>query len=197
VGIITIKVECTLEEAKVRNSNRSTSRRVPEEIISRMAERFEDFASWEKHAVTLQAADQLPWDEIASAWLDPRLEADEAEKASIIAAEDRQRNAENFLHLVDIVLRKAVAEWMRQCQEQGKDKKQLQSISKNCACHRKELLQELRSFLSNACGEHKGCELCWIDPAVDAQQASYKVCQEFRRRMSISQGRRVAESLLD
>ena len=120
-------------------------------MASRMEQPDAASHSWERHSHVVEAAlpahvqvrvgseaqKGLCWEHVAAAWLDPLLDEEEAELRAKAAEADRARTQANLMHGLDLQLRQAVGDVMKEVAECGLEKKALGSIAKACADIRK------------------------------------------------------------
>lgn len=156
VGIITLKVECSISKAMARNDNRENADRVNPEVIERMVRRFEDAEpdSWEKHFISLCFDEtfiteySFPWKKVIDAWLDPKVSTNTMDNPEELEKQ-RERTEKDFMHQLDIefrkVISKAASQWKeRRAETRNLNPHDLKSFMDACNGARKQVLAMLR-----------------------------------------------------
>lgn len=145
-------VQCSVTDALNRNSSRDWSISVPENVITRMAERLQPpdrwNNPWEKFSLTLpsemwtvtkmiEISDFLNY--VAEhPVIMPEDDSDVCQESRIICST-------NVIHQMDITLRKLIGDRIRQGRESGLAKNELQMQSKSLANARHHILEGIRT----------------------------------------------------
>lgn len=147
-----IFVQCSVSDALNRNSSREQSTAVPEEIITRMAERLEppdrQNNPWEIFSLTVPS-EKWTVAEIKKISLFLNNAAEHPvvmpERNNEMCQESRRICSTNVIHRVDIMLRKLVGDRMRERSQTGVQRDDLQELSKAFTDLRHHILEGIRT----------------------------------------------------
>eukprot|EP01119_Soliformovum_irregulare_P024346 TRINITY_DN8704_c0_g1_i1.p1 TRINITY_DN8704_c0_g1~~TRINITY_DN8704_c0_g1_i1.p1 ORF type:complete len:293 (+),score=57.92 TRINITY_DN8704_c0_g1_i1:31-909(+) len=146
IGFIQLFLDTDIETAQRRNQEREVRNRVPENIIQSMAQKFEKDgqALWEKHSIhvsmignTNEISKQIPWPQIFAMWSDP-LPCNLTDEEEKIA--DRQMTAQNFIHRLDIALRREMNAIMTIVKSEPSSHPSPPDVARTLNASRKEIL---------------------------------------------------------
>jgi len=145
-------VQCSVTDALNRNSSRDWSMSVPENVITRMAERLQppdrQNNPWERFSLTLpsemwtvtkitEISDFLNCVAEHPVMM-PEDDSDACQESRIICST-------NVIHQIDVMLRKLIGDRMRQGKESGLPTNELQVRSKSLANARHHILEGIRT----------------------------------------------------
>jgi O-phosphoseryl-tRNA(Sec) kinase len=147
-----IFVQCSISDALSHNSNREQSMAVPEEVITRMAEKLEppdrQNNSWETFSLTVPSEKWTVTEMMKISHFLNNVAARRVVMSEInyeVCQESRRICSTNVIHQVDITLRKLIGDMMKQRCQTSPQRDELQAQSKAFAHSRHRILEGIRT----------------------------------------------------